>query len=64
MKLLDMLAVVQGLTAMDFDKSMTTFANHKVWQDVYKPVWKGVDLYVKFQRDDNGYYFTISFKER
>ncbi len=31
----DALAVVQGLTALDFYKSMTTNADHRMWQDVY-----------------------------
>lgn len=42
------LAVVQGLTAVDFYKSMTTNADHRVWQDVYHAEWQGVALYIKF----------------
>jgi len=30
-------AVIQGLSHSDFDKSMTSLADHRVWQDVYKP---------------------------
>ena len=33
----DMLAVVLALTTSDFYKSMTTHADHTVWQDVYRP---------------------------
>ena len=33
----DMLAVVMALTPTDFYKSMTTHADHTVWQDVYRP---------------------------
>ena len=33
----DMLAVVLSLKSADFYKSMTTNANHRVWQDVYRP---------------------------
>lgn len=29
--------VVMSLTANDFYKSMTTHADHTVWQDVYRP---------------------------
>jgi len=58
----DALAVVQGLTAMDFYKSMTSNTDHRVWQDVYHAEWQGVALYVKFQQA--GEYFVISFKER
>ncbi|MBA4380939.1 MAG: hypothetical protein C0406_00085 [Sideroxydans sp.] len=58
----DALAVVQGLTAVDFYKSMTTSADHRVWQDVYHAEWQSVTLYIKFQQA--GEYFVISFKER
>ena len=30
--------VVMALTPKDFRKSMTTYADHRVWQDVYCPV--------------------------
>jgi motility quorum-sensing regulator/GCU-specific mRNA interferase toxin len=58
----DALAVVQGLTAVDFHKSMTTNMDHRIWQDVYHAEWLGVALYIKFQQA--GEYFVISFKER
>ena len=32
----DMLDVVMALTPADFYKSMTTHADHRVWQDVYR----------------------------
>ena len=32
-----MLAVVMALTKADFFKSMTSHADHRVWQDVYRP---------------------------
>ena len=37
LELSDMLAVVMALTPTDFYKSMTTHADHTVWQDVYRP---------------------------
>lgn len=57
----DALAVVQRLARKDFYKSMTTHADHRVWQDVYHGQWNGVSLYIKFQRA--GEYFVVSFKE-
>lgn len=57
----DALAVVQGLGGKDFYKSMTTHADHRVWQDVYHGLWRDVALYIKFQRA--GEYFVVSFKE-
>jgi hypothetical protein len=41
---------------------MTTHADHRVWQDVYRAERNGLELYVKFQRDSAGFFFTISFK--
>jgi len=41
--------VVRGLTARDFDKSMPSEINPTVWQDVYRPVVEGRELYVKFR---------------
>ena len=32
-----MLAVVATLMPSDFHKSMTTHADHRIWQDVYRP---------------------------
>lgn len=57
----DALAVVQRLTHKNFYKSMTTHADHRVWQDVYHGQWSGAALYIKFQRA--GEYFVVSFKE-
>jgi len=56
-------AVIQALTLADFEKSMTSMADHKVWQDVYKPKVGGRTLYVKFTRDAQDALFLISFKE-
>jgi motility quorum-sensing regulator/GCU-specific mRNA interferase toxin len=41
---------------------MTTYADTRVWQDVYHAEHKGRALYLKFQQHDE--YFVISFKER
>ena len=40
--------VISGLMRQDFDKSMRSEANPATWQDVYKPVVGGRELYVKF----------------
>lgn len=32
-----MVEVVMALTVDDFYKSMTTYADNKIWQDVYRP---------------------------
>jgi motility quorum-sensing regulator/GCU-specific mRNA interferase toxin len=56
-------AVIQALSVADFDKSMTSYANPKVWQDVYKPKAGQTELYVKFTLDGMKALFLISFKE-
>ena len=33
----EIIGVVATLTSRDFYKSMTTHADHRVWQDVYRP---------------------------
>ncbi|PZO11021.1 MAG: mRNA interferase MqsR [Lysobacteraceae bacterium] len=60
-ELKDMLAVVAALTPADFHKSMTTLADHRVWQDVYRPATKFGRLYVKLTVFD--YVLIVSFKE-
>lgn len=56
-----MLAVIQGLTPTDFYKSMTTHADHKVWQDVYRPKTLAGDVYMKLTVVDD--VLVVSFKE-
>jgi motility quorum-sensing regulator/GCU-specific mRNA interferase toxin len=43
--------VIQNLQIFDFYKTMPCDWDATVHQDVYKPVRKGVELYVKFQED-------------
>jgi motility quorum-sensing regulator/GCU-specific mRNA interferase toxin len=56
-------AIIQGLTSADFEKSMTSMADHRVWQDVYKPSVGGRTIYVKFTLDACQAPLLISFKE-
>jgi motility quorum-sensing regulator/GCU-specific mRNA interferase toxin len=57
----DMLDVVMSLTIHDFYKSMTTHANHRVWQDVYRPGTHAGDVYLKLTVIDD--VLIVSFKE-
>jgi motility quorum-sensing regulator / GCU-specific mRNA interferase toxin len=61
MELADMLAVVNALTTADFFKSMTTFDDHTIWQDVYRPITKAGDVYLKLTVIDD--VLIVSFKE-
>ena len=57
----DMLAVVMALTAADFHKSMTTHADHTIWQDVYRPSSQAGNIYLKLTVIDD--VLIVSFKE-
>lgn len=46
-----------------FVKSMTTYADHRLWQDVYHVPTRGLLLYVKFQADVLTEFTVVSFKE-
>ena len=43
----DILAVISGLAPKDFYKSMTTHADHRIWQDVYRPTTPAGAVYLK-----------------
>ena len=61
LELSDMLAVVMAITPADFYKSMTTHADHTVWQDVYRPCTQAGDIYLKLTVIDD--VLIVSFKE-
>jgi motility quorum-sensing regulator/GCU-specific mRNA interferase toxin len=54
-------AVVLALTHRDFYKSMTTHADHTVWQDVYRPTTRFGEVYLKLTVIDD--VLIVSFKE-
>jgi motility quorum-sensing regulator/GCU-specific mRNA interferase toxin len=59
----EMLEVIASLSRNDFFKSMTSYADHRVWQDVYyamTPVRK--EAYIKVTLRDGAP--VIQFKER
>jgi motility quorum-sensing regulator/GCU-specific mRNA interferase toxin len=59
----EMLAVISSLSRRNFYKSMTTYADHRVWQDVYRadtPVNK--QAYIKITLRDLAP--AIQFKEK
>jgi motility quorum-sensing regulator / GCU-specific mRNA interferase toxin len=57
-------ATITGMERKMFIKSMTTFADHRVWQDVYHVPARGLTLYVKFQADVITQFTVMSFKEK
>jgi len=57
----DLIDVVRDLTMADFLKSMTSYRDHRLWQDVYRPMTKGGRAYVKLMVVDD--VLIVSFKE-
>lgn len=55
-------AVVSKLCPGDFHKSMTTYRDHRVWQDVYHPRTPYGSLYVKLTVESE--LLVVSFKVR
>ena len=55
------LDVVSALTLADFHKSMTTHADHRVWQDVYRPSTPVGEVYLKLTVIDD--LLIVTFKE-
>jgi motility quorum-sensing regulator/GCU-specific mRNA interferase toxin len=49
------------LTPKDFYKSMTTHADHRIWEDVYRPSTSAGKVYLKLTVLDE--VFIVSFKK-
>lgn len=56
--------VIQSVERAMFYKSMTTFTNHSLWQDVYHVPAREFLLYVKFQTNVVTGFTVVSFKEK
>lgn len=58
----EMLAVIARLRQRNFYKSMTTYEDHRIWQDVYHaPTPAGKEAYIKITMRDTP---VIQFKEK
>jgi len=56
--------VIASINRRMFYKSMTTFTDHRLWQDVYHVPVGDMVLYVKFQADSITEFMLVSFKEK
>ena len=54
--------MVLALKQADFHKSMTTHADRKVWQDVYRPTTSAGEVHLKLTVIDD--VLIVSFKEK
>jgi motility quorum-sensing regulator/GCU-specific mRNA interferase toxin len=57
-------AAIQTMQRAHFYKSMTSFHDHRMWQDVYHVPWRTITLYVKFTDDVVNEFAVLPFKER
>ncbi|MBX3673642.1 MAG: type II toxin-antitoxin system MqsR family toxin [Burkholderiales bacterium] len=57
----DTLDRILDLSPSDFFKSMTTRADHRIWQDVYRPMTRAGRVYLKLTVIDD--LLVASFKE-
>lgn len=57
----EVVEVVRSLTPSDFYKSMTTHADHAVWQDVYRTNTRAGRVYLKLTVVEE--VLIVSFKE-
>ncbi len=57
----EIVEIVVTLTSKDFYKGMTTYADHKIWQDVYYPMTKAGKIYLKLTVIED--VLILSFKE-
>jgi len=60
----DVRDVVSTMECKHFYKSMTSYANHKIWQDVYHVPYENLVLYIKFTQNVISEFTLLSFKEK
>ena len=56
--------VVSTMKKEHFYKSMTSYADHKIWQDVYHVPYGDMILYIKFTQNVISKFTLLSFKEK
>lgn len=56
--------VISVMELKHFCKSMTSYANHKIWQDVYHVPYGDYILYIKFTQNVISEFTLLSFKEK
>ena len=60
----EIVATIQTMQRVQFYKSMTSYGDHRVWQDVYHVPSPAGTLYVKFTADAVAEFLLLSFKEK
>ena len=57
-------AVVRSMKKEHFYKSMTSYSDHKIWQDVYHIPFGDKIIYIKFTKGVITEFRLLSFKEK
>ena len=60
----DIRKIISTMELKHFYKSMTSYFNHKIWQDVYHVPFEDLILYVKFTQNVISEFTLLSFKEK
>jgi|ERR1700753_134021 motility quorum-sensing regulator / GCU-specific mRNA interferase toxin len=60
----DIVDTIQQIERRHFVKSMTSYADARIWQDVYYVPHEATSLYVKFTSDVVTEFKLLSFKEK
>jgi motility quorum-sensing regulator/GCU-specific mRNA interferase toxin len=60
----EIVATIQTMERKQFYKSMTSYSDHRIWQDVYHVPSRVGTLYVKFTADVVTEFLLLSFKEK
>ena len=56
--------VISTMELKHFYKSMTSYADHRIWQDVYNVPYENYILYIKFTQNVVSEFTLLSFKEK
>ena len=60
----DIRQIIPTMEQKHFYKSMTSYANNKIWQDVYHVPCGNMILYVKFTQNVISEFTLLSFKKK
>jgi motility quorum-sensing regulator/GCU-specific mRNA interferase toxin len=60
----EIVATIQTMQREHFYKSMTSYGDHRIWQDVYHVPSEAGELYVKFTADVVTEFLLLSFKRK
>lgn len=60
----DMTKAIGSMLPEHFYKSMTSYNNHRIWQDVYHVPYKNFIIYIKFTLGTVTEFDLLSFKEK